>query len=234
MRLSILIPTFNEERTVEEVVRCLLRVPFPIETEILLVDDRSEDKTFSIEQRLKAQAGPIPIRVFQNPLHQGKGGCLRLGLESCTGDWVIVQDADLEYNPQEIPQLLQPLLQGTAQAVYGSRFLFRCWPRGMRWPHFIANRLLTRVANCLFGSNLTDAYSCYKVIPRALLQNPPLETLGFESEAEIIAKLANHKVKIAEIPVSFQGRNRKEGKKIRAMDLVKGIQTLWRYRPSRL
>ncbi len=230
MKLSIIIPTFNEERTIEQLLQQIAAVPFPMEVELVLVDDRSEDQTFAIERRFQETTRQTGIRMFRNPVNQGKGACIRTGLQQATGDFVIVHDGDLEYDPEDIPHLLAPILAQEAAAVYGSRFLKHRWPRGMAWRNYLANQLLTWLTNQLFHLHLTDAYTCYKLMRRDLLQDLQTESNGFEWEAEVTAKLGSRGVAILEIPISYHGRSRREGKKIRPKDLLTGIQTLFRYR----
>ncbi len=226
MKLSIIIPTFNEEATIGAVVGKIVATRFPVEIELILVDDHSSDRTLEIEQQLQKQYPQIPVHLFRNESLQGKGASIALGLSRCSGDFVVIQDADLEYDPAELPKLLAPLLDGSAQVVYGSRFLFKRWPSGMAWPNWLANWTLTRLANRLYGLQLTDAYTCYKIIPRDLLNALQLKTNGFEWEAEITAKLGQRKIRIAERPVSYQGRTVKSGKKIKFADFFKGVRTL--------
>ena len=235
MKLSIIVPTFNEEGTIEPLLRRIAAVPFPLETEIVVVDDHSEDRTFEIERRLRktAAGAAIPIRLLHNPSRQGKGACLQRGVENAAGDFVIVQDADLEYDPAQIPKLIRPLLENRADAVYGSRFLENRRPEGMDWPHRLANRLMTALADRLYGLRLTDAYTCYKALRRELLEKLGVRSNGFEWEAEVTAKLGRRRVPILEIPISYRARTRRAGKKIRPLDLLTGVQTLLRWRFSR-
>ncbi len=230
MKLSILIPTFNEEATIEQLLHRIAAISFPIEVELVVVDDLSQDQTFSIERRFQETAPQIPVQIFRNPVNQGKGTSIATGLQHATGDVIIVQDGDLEYHPEEIPKLLAPLLSREAEVVYGSRFLQRRWPEGMAWQNYLANRLLTWLANRLCRLRLTDAYTCYKLMPLDLLKELKLEARGFEWEAEVTAKLGRRGVTIQEVPISYHGRNRQEGKKIRPRDLLTGIHTLFHYR----
>jgi len=233
VKLSILIPTFNEEATIEQLLHRIAAISFPIEVELVVVDDLSQDQTFSIERRFQETAPQIPVQIFRNPVNQGKGTSIATGLQHATGDVIIVQDGDLEYHPEEIPKLLAPLLAKEAEVVYGSRFLQHRWPAGMAWRNHVANRLLTWLANRLCRLRLTDAYTCYKLMPRDLLKELQIEARGFEWEAEVTAKLGRRGVKIQEVPISYQGRSRQEGKKIRPRDLATGIRTLVRYRSRR-
>ncbi len=229
MKLTILVPTFNEANHLQELVH-RLHTALPFEAEIVLVDDRSSDATPQIAQKLQREGGPLPVRLYRNSNHRGKGACLRTGLYHAVGELVVVQDADLEYDPRDLPALVQPLLRGEADAVYGSRFLRAAWPEGMRWQNLLANRLLTWLANRLYGLRLTDAYTCYKVVRRELLQRLQMESVGFEWEAEVTAKLGRARTRIMELPIRYRGRTRRQGKKIRAGDLWTGIAALLRWR----
>lgn len=230
MKLSIIIPTYNEERTIEELIRKLLAVPFPVETELIVVDDGSRDRTFTIEQAISRTVGLGRIQTVRNPLRQGKGASIREGLRHAAGEWIVIQDGDLEYDPAEIPALLAPLLNGTSAVVYGSRFLRGGHPEGMAWPNLLANRALTGLTNRWYGLRLTDMETCYKVLPRAVLGRLNLAAHTFEFEPEVTAKLARAGVSIQEVPISYRARNRSAGKKIGWKDFFIALRTLWRYR----
>lgn len=226
MKLSIIIPTFNEERTIETVVRRLLAVRFPVDTELILVDDHSTDRTFAIAQRLSRTVGARAVTILRNRVNKGKGACIRQGLKHASGDWVTIQDADLEYDPDDLPALLEPLLAGLAGAAYGSRFLSRRWPKAMARPNYLANRALTALTNTLYGTRLTDMETCYKIIRRDLLCRLRLRAARFEFEPEVTAKLARLGCRIVERPIRYEGRTRHEGKKIRAKDFLIALQVL--------
>ncbi len=228
--LSIVIPTFNEERTIEELVRRLLAVRFPVPVEVVLVDDRSQDRTHAIERRLRDTAHGSPIRVLRNRVNKGKGACIRQGLKHAGGELVVVQDGDLEYDPRDLPSLLGPLLHGKAEAVYGSRFLRSSKPDGMAWPNLVANRWLTWLTNVLYGTRLTDMETCYKIVRRDRLMRLKLRAARFEFEPEVTAKLAKSGVTIVEQPIGYHGRTRREGKKIRAKDFFIAVWVLLRCR----
>jgi len=230
MKLSIIIPAFNEERTIEELVRRILAVSFPLEYEVILVDDHSSDRTAEIGRRLIATAGAGKITVLRNRVNQGKGACIRQGLKHARGELVIVQDGDLEYDPSEIPSLLKPMLDHGAEAVYGSRFLIGRRPAGMAWKNYLANRLLTWLTNALYGLRLTDMETCYKLMTRARLRSLRLRAKRFEFEPEVTAQLGRQGVDITEVPISYCGRSYLEGKKIRARDFLMALWTLLRYR----
>ncbi len=228
-KLSIIIPAFNEAPTIRSLVEKIVAVPFPIDFEVLIIDDHSQDQTSAITDSL-SQDFANRVRVFHNVVNQGKGYSIKKGFEQASGDYAIVQDADVEYDPHDIPRLLEPVLQGHADAVFGSRFLKTEHPEGMALPNKIANKLLTLFTNFVFGTQLTDVYSCYKLIPLSYLKSFRLERNGFESEAEILAKLLSMPVRIKEVPVTYHGRTVKQGKKIKFRDFFLALQALLYYR----
>jgi len=230
MKLSIIIPTFNEERTIQPLLEQLLATPMPVEREMIIIDDHSTDSTYSIERQVRRAAASLPIRILRNRTNQGKGACIRQGLKHATGDLIIVQDGDLEYDPRDIPKLLDPVLKGRAQVVFGSRFLLRRRPTGMAWPNYVANRLLTGFANLLYGRCLSDLYSCYKLFPVALLASCRIRARRFEFEPEVLAKLTRRRIEIMEVPIDYHGRTKAQGKKIALRDFWIGLRTLLRYR----
>lgn len=230
MTLTIIVPTFNEARTVETLLQKVLAIKFPIAYELIIVDDHSSDPTYTIERRIGEMADGIRVTTLRNHTNQGKGSCIRQGLRHATGDMVIVQDGDLEYDPREIPVLLRPILEGRVTVVFGSRFVSRRWPIGMAWPNYVANRVLTRLANCLYGLSLTDLMGCYKIMPRELLQGLDLQARRFEFDLEVAAKLGKRRIPITELPITYSARTWREGKKIGARDFVMAIWTLLRYR----
>lgn len=225
LKLSIIVPAFNEAPTLRQLVEKILAVPFQVEYEVLIVDDCSHDQTCEIANAL-GRDFKNRVRVFRTETNQGKGFCIKKGFEHASGDYAIVQDADFEYNPQDIPLLLAPVLKGTAEVVFGSRFLKTKHPKGMAYPNWAANRLLTLITNLLYGVGLTDVYSCYKLIPLAWLKTFNLRRRGFESEAEILAKVLMRTRQISEVAVSYQGRTVKQGKKIKFGDFFLAIQVL--------
>lgn len=228
-KLSIIIPAFNEAKTIRRLVEKIVSVPFQVEFEVLIIDDHSQDQTPEIVDTVGADFSSR-VRVFHNEVNQGKGYSIKKGFENARGEYAIVQDADFEYDPFDIPSLLKPLLQGEADAVFGSRFLKAAHPAGMAWPNKIANQWLTLFTNLVFRTRLTDVYSCYKLIPLSYLKSFQLECDGFESEAEILAKLLSRSKRICEVPVSYQGRTVKQGKKIKFQDFFLAIQALLKYR----
>lgn len=232
MKLSIIIPTYNEQNTIDQLVHYVQSVPYSIDYEIIIVDDASVDRTYEMETliRIKNRGGANNIRLFKNHVNRGKGFSIRKGIRHATGDIIVIQDADTEYNPQEIPKLLEPILKGQAEAVYGSRFLQTKRPQGMAFKNWVANRFLTMLTNILFGLKLTDMETCYKVIRAPLLKNLPLKSNRFSFEPEVTALLALKKVPILEFPIQYQGRTEKEGKKIKPRDFFFAIGTLLKYR----
>lgn len=230
MKLSIVIPTYNEERTIERLIRRILATPFPIDYELILVDDHSGDRTVEIGRRLSESMTGTKLTVLRNRVNQGKGACIRQGLKHASGQLVLIQDGDLEYHPRDIPKLLRPILAGHAQVVYGSRFLSRRWPPGMSCLSCAANHVLTWLTNRLYGLRLTDMETCYKLMRREQLASLKLRSSRFEFEPEVTAKLSRRGIPIVEVPIAYRGRDWRAGKKIRAKDFFIAVWTLWRHR----
>lgn len=221
--LSVLIPVFNERRTV---ARLLERVrASPLRLEIIVVDDGSSDGTGDLLPELEAR-GLIDVLVL-HPQNRGKGAALRTGLQHATGDLVVVQDADLEYDPSEYPVLVEPILRGLADAVYGSRFLGGPH-RVLYFWHSVGNRVLTLMSNVFTDVNLTDMETCYKVMRTDLVRTFPLSSNRFGFEPEVTARLAQSGARIYEVPISYHGRSYAEGKKIGWKDGVSAIWTILR------
>jgi glycosyltransferase involved in cell wall biosynthesis len=209
LRLSVMVPAYNEATTVEAVVHRLRELPLRLE--VIAIDDASTDGTGDILDRL-AQAGLID-RVIHHPANRGKGAALRSGIAAATGDVVVVQDADLEYDPADLPTLLEPIYRGRADAVYGSRF--QGGPhRVLYFWHAVGNLLLTTLSNMFTNLNLSDMETCYKLVRRELLQRLPLTSDRFGFEVELTARLAQAGARIWELPISYSGRTYAEGKKI--------------------
>jgi len=219
MKLSVVIPVYNEADTVEELVRRVLAVPF--DKEIVLVDDGSTDGTRAVLARLEELDG---VRAFYHAYNQGKGAALRTGFRQVEGDVVLIQDADLEYDPQEYPRLLQPILDDKADVVYGSRFIGSDSHRVLYYWHSVGNRALTLLSNMLTDLNLTDMETCYKVFRREVIEQIEIEESRFGFEPEITAKVAKLGCRIYEVGISYSGRTYEEGKKIGWKD---GARALW-------
>ena len=218
--VSVVIPCYNEIATAETLLRAVRAVK--LVWEVIVVDDGSTDGTRDLLTRLEAE-GVIDTLIFHE-VNQGKGAALRTGFREATGDVVVVQDADLEYDPKEIPTLLQPILEGKADAVYGSRFLSGRPHRVLYFWHSVGNKVLTLLSNMATDLNLTDMETCYKMVRRELLQSLPLGSERFGIEPELTARLAQAGARIYEVGISYDGRSYAEGKKIGWKD---GVEALW-------
>lgn len=225
MKLSVIIPVYNEKNTVHKIIRQVLDVELEMEKEIILIDDGSTDGTRDILENLEYPN----VKVKLHEKNQGKGAALRTGFSLATGDFVIIQDADLEYDPREYSILLTPLLDGRADAVYGSRFLGGPHRVLFFW-HYIGNKMLTTFSNILSNLNLTDMETCYKVFRKEILDKLTLKSKKFGIEPEITLKLARQKCRIYEVPISYSGRDYSEGKKIGWKDGVAAIYHLIRFK----
>jgi glycosyltransferase involved in cell wall biosynthesis len=225
MKLSVVMPVYNERRTLRQVIEKVLAVPLDIE--LVCVDDGSNDGSGQILTDLAA-ARP-QIRFFQQPRNLGKGAALRLGIQEASGDFVVIQDADLEYDPADYALLLAPLLLGKADVVYGSRFLGGAPHRVLYFWHSVGNWILTLFSNCLTNINLTDMETCYKAFRREIIQSIPIEENRFGFEPEITVKVAKRRLRIFEVGISYSGRTYEEGKKIGWKDGVRAIWCLVKY-----
>lgn len=222
--LSVIVPVFNERNTVVEVIRRVRAVQLPIDLEVIVVDDGSSDGSDKILGALEDST----VRLISHGANRGKGAAVRTGLEAVRGDLVLVQDADLEYDPADWPKLLDPILRGKAKVVYGSRFTGE--RKNMFPSHWIGNRLLTLITNLLYSSTLSDMETCYKLFDRDVLNGIEVQSDRFEFEPEITAKVLRRGYRIYEVPVSYAGREINEGKKISWYDGIGALKTLVKYR----
>jgi len=222
MRLSIIIPAYQEEKTIAEVLRRVLAVDTGIvDKEIIVCDDGSRDAT-AREIEEVAAAHPS-IKLVRHPRNRGKGAAIRTALEHATGDYALIQDADLEYEVTDYPAILAEVEKG-ADVVYGSRFQLRSRPEGMRLANYLANRILTIAANVLYGVDITDEATCFKVFRTDLLRSLELTCERFEFCPEVTAKIGKRKLKIVEVPIQYQARSFLDGKKVRWTD---GFHAMW-------
>jgi glycosyltransferase involved in cell wall biosynthesis len=225
MKLSVVMPVFNEVRTIEEIVARVRSAPF--EKEIVIIDDCSTDGTVDLLRKIANQSENI--KVFYHARNRGKGAALRTGFGQVSGDIVIIQDADLEYDPREYPRILEPILDGRADVVYGSRFLGGPH-RVMFFWHYAGNQFLTLLSNMLSNLNLTDMETCYKAFRKEVLKDLTLKSDRFGFEPEFTLKVARRKFRIYEVPISYSGRTYEEGKKINWKDGVAAIFSIIRFR----
>lgn len=224
MKLSVVMPVYNEKKTVEEVMRRILGLA--MEKELVIVDDASTDGTREILARYE---NTPYVRIFYHEKNQGKGAALQTGFRGATGDFVVIQDADLEYDPKEYPNLLEPILDGRADVVYGSRFLGGPH-RVLYYWHYVGNCFLTMLSNMLSNINLTDMETCYKAFRREVLEKVRIRSRRFGCEPEFTMKVAKHKFRIYEVPISYSGRSYEEGKKITWKDGLAAVFTMIYYR----
>lgn len=227
--LSILIPVFNEIRTLELLLNRVINAPLPCERELVIVDDFSTDGSRDFLEEFAAKH-PGLVNLTLQPKNGGKGSAIRTAITKMTGDWAIIQDADLEYDPNEYGVILQPALEGIADVVYGSRFLTGKYRRAMFFWHTVANQGLTLFSNMLNDLNLTDMETCYKLVRADILKSLIIESNGFDLEPELTAKLARWGARIYEVPISYKGRTYAEGKKIKLKDAFAAVRAMVQYR----
>jgi glycosyltransferase involved in cell wall biosynthesis len=223
-KLSVIVPVFNERTTVVEIMRRMRAVELPIDREFVIVDDGSSDGT----QQVLSQLGDSTVKVVKHTANRGKGAAIRTGLGHVTGDLVLIQDADLEYDPEDWPRLLAPVFRGKATVVYGSRFTGE--RRNMLFLHWMGNRLLSLTTNLLYNTTLSDMETCYKLFDRRVLDGITIRSERFEFEPEITAKLLRQGVRIYEVPISYTGREFDEGKKITWRDGFAALYALVKFR----
>jgi glycosyltransferase involved in cell wall biosynthesis len=219
-KLSVIMPVFNERNTVVEAIRRARSVDIPLAREIVVVDDGSDDGTAQILTQLEDST----VRVVHHPVNRGKGAAIRTGLTHVTGDLVIIQDADLEYDPEDWPKLLAPVLKGKTRVVYGSRFTGE--RRNMLFWHWVGNRFLSFVTNALYNTTLSDMETCYKLFDRKLIDSISLRSERFGFEPEVTAKILRTGERIYEVPISYAGREFDEGKKITWKDGFNALYVL--------
>ena len=224
MKITVIIPAYNEAETIREILRRVQAMQ--IAEEILVVDDGSTDGTRKILEEINGQE---PVRVIYHERNQGKGAAVRTGIRAATGEVIIIQDADLEYDPRDYPALLRPIEEGIAEVVFGSRFLGGARRPIMFW-HMVANKILTLVTNILYNNILTDMETGYKIFLRKVVAEMPLHARGFDFEPEFTAKVLKAKARIFEVPITFNPRNYEDGKKIKFHDAFVALWTLFKYR----
>ena len=228
--LSVVMPVYNEKSTLAECVRRVLAVELPLEKEFVIVDDASTDGSGATIEEIRAEHSDVQIKTIRHENNQGKGAALRSGFKEVSGDVVIVQDADLEYDPQDYRRLLKPILDGRADVVYGSRFVGGDERRVLYYWHAVGNRLVTWLSNMCTNLNLTDMETCYKVFVRDVVDSLHIKSNRFGVEPEMTAKIARAKWRVYEVGISYSGRTYAEGKKITWRDGLRALATIVRFR----
>lgn len=229
-KLSVVIPVYNERQTLEELVRRVVSAPVDLPKEIVLVDDCSSDGTRELYDSIVASHDSVEFQISQHDHNQGKGAALRTGFAQASGNVVLIQDADLEYDPRDYPRLLEPILDGRADVVYGSRFVGGEAHRVLYFWHMVGNRILTLLSNMMTNLNLTDMETCYKVFRSEVLEGLDIRCDRFGFEPEITAKVARRRWRIYEVGISYAGRSYDEGKKITWWDGIKAIAAIVYFR----
>ncbi len=223
-KLSVIVPVYNERNTVVEILRRMRIVELPVDREFIVVNDGSDDGTDSV----LAQLGDSTVRILSHAENRGKGAAIRTALEHVTGDMVLIQDADLEYDPEDWPRLIAPMLKGRAKVVYGSRITGE--RRNMLYLHWVGNKVLSLTTNLLYNTTLSDMETCYKLFDREVLRGINLRSDRFDFEPEITAKVLRQGIRIYEVPISYAGREFDEGKKITWKDGFAAMLALLKYR----
>jgi len=224
MDVSVVIPVFNEESTLQAIFTLIKKTQIP--SEILFIDDGSTDSTPQIIKKLKENPS---VRVITFPINRGKGAAVSAGIKAARGEIIILQDADLEYNPEDYKKLLEPIEDNLADVVYGARFMTNK-KKTSYFLHFVANRILTLITNILFKSNLNDMETGYKIFRKDIFEQLQIKATGFNFEPEFTAKLLKQKIEIFEVPITFNPRNYSQGKKIKFIDAIEAIWTLIKVR----